>query len=204
MFYWDGGILVFSLYYLTEPFVTLWLGGEFILDKVVFIIMLFSVYVSLTRQTVKFFINGYAIFKDVWAPWTEAAINIIIAITVGYFYGLLGVVLGMAVSSLLIVVIWKPYFLYREGFREKLWPYWKNTGIYILLLVACWVWFFPLIRSGLLPEPVSYLKWLCYALCISIPFAFLYAVMLYFTAPGMKDFYRRMIPVIIYNFRKSK
>ncbi|MDT8394531.1 MAG: sugar transporter [Bacteroidales bacterium] len=197
MFYWIAGSLVFSLYYLTEPFITLWLGAEFILEKAVFIIMLFNVYVRITRQTINFFINGYGIFRDVWAPWTEAAINIGIAIGVGYFYGLLGVVLGMAISSMLIVVLWKPFFLYREGFKEKFWPFWKYTGIYIFLLIACWALFYPWIHSGWLPEPDTYLKWLFLALCLSIPFTILYAVMLYFSAPGMKDFYHRLRPIFI-------
>jgi len=204
MFYWIAGSLVFSLYYLTEPFISLWLGAEFILEKAVFVIMLFNVYVRITRQTVKFFINGYGIFRDVWAPWTEAAINLGIAIGVGYFYGLLGIVLGMAVSAFLIVLLWKPYFLYREGFREKFWPYWKNTGIYMLLLVACWALFYPLLRSEWLPEPDTYLEWIFLALCLSIPFSVLYAVMLYFSAPGMKDFYQRLKPLLLSKFDKFK
>jgi len=201
MFYWIAGTLIFSLYYLTEPFISLWLGSEFILGQDILIIMLFSVYVGITRQTIKFFINGYAIFKDVWAPWAETTINIVIAISVGYYYGLLGVVLGMAVSSLFIVVIWKPYFLYREGFKEKVRLYWKNICKYILLFVFTWAIFYPLLSSGLLPQPVSYFKWVFFALCISIPFALLYAALLYFTAPGMKDFYQRILPVIIKKFR---
>ncbi len=204
MFYWIAGSLVFSLYYLTEPFISLWLGAEFILEKAIFVIMLFNVYVRITRQTVKFFINGYGIFRDVWAPWTEAAINLGIAIGVGYFYGLLGIVLGMAVSAFLIVLLWKPYFLYREGFREKFWPYWKNTGIYMLLLVACWALFYPLLRSEWLPEPDTYLEWIFLALCLSIPFSVLYAVMLYFSAPGMKDFYQRLKPLLLSKFDKFK
>jgi O-antigen/teichoic acid export membrane protein len=202
LFFWIGGTLVFSLFYLTEPFITLWLGSEFILEKAVFVIILFNVYVGITRQTVKFFINGYAIFKDIWAPWAEAGINLAVAIGVGYFYGLTGVVLGMAVSSLLIVVIWKPYFLYREGFKMKFAGYWINILTYLLLLGICWAAFYPLIRSGWLPEPNTYLKWLFLALCISIPFSILYAVLLYFTAAGMKDFSKRMIPVLNNAFKR--
>ena len=158
--------------------------------------MLFNAFVLITRQTVKFFINGYAIFKDIWAPWAEAVINISIAIGAGYYYGLLGVVLGIAVSSLLIVVIWKPYFLYREGFKEKVWKYWINIGRYLGIMVLCWAILHPLLASGWLPAPSSYIKWLLMAICTFIPFGILYGLLLYFGAPGMKHLYLRFMPII--------
>lgn len=203
LFFWIAGILLFSFYYLTEPFIILWLGEKFILQKAVFIIMLFNVYVLISVQTVKFFQIAYALFKDVWAPWTEAVINIAIAISVGYFYGLLGVVLGIAISSLLIEGLWKPYFLYREGFKEKVWKYWKNVVKYLGMLVLTWMLLYPFIQSGWLPEPSSYAKWLLLALCISVPFSVLYGVLLFIGAPGMKDLYNRMIPIIASRLHKS-
>jgi O-antigen/teichoic acid export membrane protein len=204
MFYWIAGTLVFSLYYLTEPFIALWLGSEFILEKAVFVVMLFNVYIRITRQTISFFINGYSLFKDVWASWAETAINISVAIAVGYYYGLLGVVLGMAVSSIIIVVIWKPYFLYREGFKIRFLPFWKNISKYVLLLGICWLLFYPLVHSGWLPKPDTFLNWFIMALCISIPFSITYAIFLYVSSQGMKDFYHRMKPVIISNIRRMK
>lgn len=204
MFYWIAGTVTFSLFYLTEPFINLWLGSEFILSKTVFSIMLISVYIEITRQTVKFFINGYAIFKDVWAPWTEAVINIAIAIGVGYYYGILGVVLGMAISSFIIVVIWKPYFLYKEGFKVNISVYWKNIGVYILLLGVCWIIIYPLIISGFLPKPDTYFHWFLFALSLCIPFALIYGLMLYFAAAGMKDFYHRLTQVIIRIVKREK
>jgi len=200
LFFWIGGSLVFSLFYLTEPFIILWLGEEFILPRIVFFVMLFNVFVLITRQTIKFFINGYAIFKDIWAPWVEAILNVGIAIGVGYFYGLLGVVLGIAISSLVIVVIWKPYFLFREGFEKKVFIYWLNVVRYMGLLFLSWLIFYPLMRSGWLPEPSSYLRWILLALCISMPFSLTYGVLLYFGGAGMKDLYRRMIPHITTRF----
>jgi O-antigen/teichoic acid export membrane protein len=202
LFFWIAGTLLFSFYYLTEPFIAVWLGEEFILPRPVFLVMLFNLFVLVTRQTVFFFLNGYALFKDIWAPWAEGLINLGVAIGVGYYYGLLGVVLGLAVSSLLIVVIWKPYFLYREGFRQKVWKYWLNIGRYLGLLALSWAVLHPLATAGWLPEPSSYLQWFLLAICIFPPFGLLYALLMYLGGPGMKDLYGRMMPVVIKRFRK--
>jgi hypothetical protein len=203
LFFWIGGIILFSFYFLTEPFIVLWLGEDFILPENVFLVMLLNVFLVLVGQTARFFLNGYALFKDVWAPWAEAVINISIAIGVGYYFGLLGVVLGIAVSSLLIVIIWKPYFLYREGFKEKSTEYWLNMLRYLAILAITWLALSPLAHSGWLPEPTTYLNWILFALCISIPFSILYTIMLYFGAPGMKHLYQRMTPLLISRFKRQ-
>jgi O-antigen/teichoic acid export membrane protein len=203
LFFWIGGVIVFSFYFLTEPFIVLWLGEEYILPHEVFMVMLFNVFVLLIGQTARFFLNGYALFKDVWAPWAEAIINIAIAIGIGYYYGLMGVVLGVAVSSLLIVIIWKPYFLYREGFKERIWRYWFNILRYMGVLALTWLILSPLANAVWLPEPTTFLNWIFFALCISIPFSVLYAILLYFLTPGTKHLYQRMIPLIAGSFKRS-
>lgn len=203
LFFWVAGILIFSFYYLTEPFIIIWLGKEFILSRPVFLVMLFNVFILITRQTIMYFTSGYALFKDTWAPWVEAGINLGIAIGVGHFYGLLGVVLGIAISSLVIVVIWKPYFLYREGFKEKIWGYWINILRYMVIFAFSWAAYYPIIVSGILPEPSSYFRWILMALMVCLPFSIIYGVLLYIGAPGMKHLYQRMIPIVVSRSRKS-
>ena len=197
LYFWIGGVLVFSFYHIIEPFIVLWLGSEFILPPIVFLIMLINLYFMIVGQTARYFLNGYALFKDVWAPWVEASLNIGIAIGVGYFYGIFGVVLGIAISSLLIVIIWKPYFLFREGFKERSLKYWFNILKYVGLFILAWAILYPLAHSPWIPIPSSFLKLLLFAIIISFPFTILYGALLYFGSPGMKDLCRRMTPVLI-------
>jgi len=205
LFFWIAGIFVFSFYYLTEPFISLWLGEEFILSHLVLIIMLINAYIFIIRNTAVYFLNAYALFKDVWAPWAEATLNLIISIAVGYYYGLIGVILGIAISTFLIESIWKPFFLFRNGFKEKFGSYLKHILKYPALLILSWLIMYPLVHSGWLPNPLSYLNCLVFALCISVPFSIIYGFLLFFGAPGMKDLYNRMIPVVagrLHKFRK--
>ena len=59
----------------------------------------------------------YGLFSDVWAPWIEAFINLTVSLIGAYYFGLHGIVFGTFISLLIIVVCWKPYFLFKKGFN---------------------------------------------------------------------------------------
>lgn len=118
----------------TDAFISLWVGEQYVLDKKILYLMLFTTYIGITRLAVSNFLGGYVLYKDVWAPIAEASINLVVSLVLGYYYGILGVVLGTVISLSIIVVIWKPYFLYREGFRESSKEYWVVFIRNLLLL----------------------------------------------------------------------
>ena len=100
--------------------------------------------------------------------------------------------------------LWKPFFLFRNGFKETFGHYLKHILKYPAFLILSWLILYPLVHSGWLPEPLSYLNWFVFALCISVPFGFIYGFLLFFGAPGMKDLYYRMMPVIAGHLHKFK
>ena len=184
MFFFIAGVLVYCLYYLTEPFISLWLGTEFILPTAIFILMLADTYILLIRQTVMFFINGFGIYKDVWAAWTEASINIVLSVVLGYYFGLLGIVIGTVVSTFVIVCLWKPFYLFSSGFKMSVWSYWKEVFIYIALFAISAFIVYPL--HQFLKEPSDYKIFSFNSFIILIVFAFVYGVCMYFLSPGLK------------------
>ena len=105
-----------GLYILGDSFVTLWVGAEYILPPVAFVILIINTFISLTR-TNDSFIAAYGLFQDVWAPVAEASLNLGFSILLGHFFGLDGILAGVMISLLVIVCGWKPYFLYHNGFR---------------------------------------------------------------------------------------
>ena len=52
-----------------------------------------------TRGTNDQFIYGYGLFGDIWAAFVEMGISLGCAITLGYFYGLPGVISGGVIGS---------------------------------------------------------------------------------------------------------
>lgn len=112
-------ISLICLYNLVNPFITLWLGSQYCLSSNFLLLYILLNSISMTRITVDNYISAYGLYKDIWAPITEASLNISLSIILGYLYSLNGIILGIILSQVIIVLIWKPYFLFKEGIQLK-------------------------------------------------------------------------------------
>lgn len=190
--YWTTGIFIIALTFLINPVISWWLGPQYILsDHIVFLILL-NMYIMLTRPSVDLFVNAYGLYDDVWAAYAEGIINVVVTLIFGYLYGLVGILLGKTVSMLLLVVIWKPYYLYKRGFQEPLFVYWKNIAIHVLLLGLCIIVHHAAARlTGWQADP-TILGILHYGICLTLPTVILYTLLVYFFTAGMKDLASRL------------
>ena len=193
--YWTTGIFIIALTFLINPIIDWWVGSQYILqDHIVFLILL-NMYIMLTRPSVDLFINAYGLYDDVWAAYAEGIINVTITITVGIFYGLVGILLGKIISMLFLVVIWKPYYLYTKGFKESLFVYWKNITIHLLLLCLCLGGNYLCIYLLAWKTEPNIISIIQYGFCFTLPVIIVYTLLVYFMSDGMKDLVRR-IPYI--------
>lgn len=130
-----GGVLTICVYSLADSFILCWLGEGYILGGEVFLFMVVSLYVSLLRVPLSVFLNGYSLYSDTWSAWVEVSLNLVISIFFSIKYGLLGVVLGTAISTTVIALFWKPYYLFKEGFLQKVLVYYKEFAKFVIPLV---------------------------------------------------------------------
>lgn len=112
-------ISLICLYNLVNPFITIWLGEQYCLSNYFLLLYILLNSISMTRITVDNYISAFGLYKDIWAPITEASLNIGLSIILGYLYGLNGIISGIILSQVIIVLIWKPYFLFKEGIQMK-------------------------------------------------------------------------------------
>lgn len=120
--------LCFSLYNFTEPFIAHWLGHEYIMDHRILILLIIYIYITNSRNSVDSFNYAHGLYADVWSAWTELIINVSITIIGGLKWGITGILLGKIVSLLVIVVLWKPYYLFTAGFKDSVAIYWKGVS----------------------------------------------------------------------------
>lgn len=133
-------IACFGIYKLTPAFVALWIGKDYLLDNTTLLLLVIIMYINLSRLTVDAYINAYGLFKDVWAPIVETVINIGASISLGYFFGLHGILGGVLLSLIIIVFCWKPYFLFRNGLKEQFRKYvWMYTKHLLVIVVVYFV-----------------------------------------------------------------
>lgn len=128
-------ISLLCLYHLTNPFITIWLGKEYCLSNTFLLLYIILTSISMMRTTVDNYLNAYGLYKDIWAPLAEAGLNIGFSILLGYFWELNGIIIGITISQIAIISIWKPYFLFRAGFHIHAKRYFIPT-IYRYLTIA--------------------------------------------------------------------
>lgn len=112
-----SSVICFTIYQITPYFIRAWIGSEYVMSNITLVLMVITLFINLTRYTVETFINAYGLYQDVFAPAIEAALNIGLSIIFGYLWGLNGILLGVVVSLVVIVLFWKPYFLFTRALK---------------------------------------------------------------------------------------
>lgn len=130
-----AGVMFFGIYQFIEPFISIWLGPDYILGRDILLLLCIIRYFNASRVIVQVFSSAYGLFADVWAAWTELAINVIITIFAGYYWGIFGILLGKVISIGFIALLWKPYYLFTSGLHESYLSYWSGTSRNILVSI---------------------------------------------------------------------
>lgn len=189
-----ASFLTFALYHLMDSFIIVWLGAEYVLPHSVLIVILANFFISQFRGTNDQFIYGYGLFQDTWAPIATLGITILVALVGGYYWGLPGVLLGDVASSITVISIWKPYFLYRDGFKMNVSVYWKNILLYLCLCALSWLLADVILSLLPLSEPMEgYLEWIFYALISSLLFLVILTIFFYCFSKGIRTLLGRFI-----------
>lgn len=125
-------VFSYSMYKLFDEFIILWIGREYLLSQTSVILIIAYFVLSLLRGATYNFLYGYGLFSDIYAPVIEFVIFSTLSILLGSFWGLNGILLASVVSLFIIVCLWKPYFLFKKGFKVKVIIYWIKFFKYLI------------------------------------------------------------------------
>lgn len=135
-----AGMIVSGILIMSESFICLWVGHEYVMSTLPLIIMTASLFIQMTR-TSDMFLSAYGLFQDIWAPVVESLLNLGLSVFLGFLWGLEGILMGVLLSQIIIVNTWKVYFLYKEAFKnssfsEYILSYTKKMMIVLISLVS--------------------------------------------------------------------
>ena len=164
-----AGVICTGIYLLSDSFVKLWLGDEYVMPIVSMGIMLATYFIQMTK-TCDIFLSAYGLFDDIWAPIIQSVLNLTLSIIFGYFWGLTGIVAGVLISEIFVTNSWKAVFLFVKGFKD---PYWEYIFLYtkkVMLLAV--VFFITLYAQQLLALPINNIMlWVLDACFVVLVFA---------------------------------
>ncbi len=123
-----AGVLSLCVWHLGDSFIEIWLGQQYVLPKIIlalvslnmFLGVLFSIYVQ--------FMNGYKLFADTWVPMCRIG-SIAVCVLGGYLCGMAGILGAQILVTILLLHVWKPYYLFRKGFQR---PFFKYLQIFAM------------------------------------------------------------------------
>ncbi|EJT6614079.1 hypothetical protein F6J58_09280 [Clostridium perfringens] len=129
------------LYFVIDKFILWWVGQEYIFSKYCVIALILNFYIEISRGTIDRFKSGFGIFWDRMAPVFESLVNLFMSVFLAYKLGIVGVFIGTIISNFLIIQIWKPYIVFKEGFQMSIFKYINQTvSIYlrnIIIVIIC-------------------------------------------------------------------
>lgn len=190
--FWIAGVFSFALYHLLPSFVILWLGEEYLLGNNILILIIITFVFAIIRNVTDQYKAGYGLYADVWAPLVESFISIVVAVICGKAWGLSGVLLGGITSTVLIVYIWHPYYLFSKGlcvsFGQYIFNFLKNSFV----LICCYYISSKIIQHIPFDGSESWMKWIIYATCIVSIFSVVSLFIMLLFVPGIRMFIKRL------------
>ena len=138
--FWIACFSAIAVLIIMNSFITIWIGDEYLLSKLVLVVLIFNLFQKLMRSTYQIFKEAAGIYhEDRFVPLVESLINIIVSIIGVKLIGLAGVFIGTIVSGFALWLYSYPKYVYKKLFERDIKLYLKETIGYILLfvVVAC-------------------------------------------------------------------
>ena len=191
------GIIVFGLILFLQPFIKCWFGTQYQLNNIIVYLLIFNVFIYLSRGVVEMFISAHGLFSDVWTAWTELSLNIIITLCLAPFYGIIGILLGKIISVFFIAIFWKPYYLFNKGLKISVYSYWSGMMSYYIIFIIFTVISFSINYYIIESQVTTLFSLIGYCIIIYLPLLLLFFLVLFYCTSGMRYFIARK--PILYN-----
>lgn len=191
--YLFAGIACVGLYFTMQPLIELWLGAEYLFSNWVLLLFCINTYLWLTYSHITTFLHVRGMYADVWSAIVEIIITLAVTLSIAPFYGIIGILLGKSIGTLLNLSIWKPYYLFHYGLKESIKRYIRHVSLCVLLLAVSTA-LVVLMKEAFPVEPAS--SWgafVAFVLCTGLILLVSYFGLMYLFTPGMRGFTHRLI-----------
>lgn len=167
--FWLVGFCSICFIILIPDFINICFGSEYILSFGFLVFVVLNFYTSNIRQTLWVYRETTGIFKKIkYVTMVTAVINVILSISFGYFFGLIGIVAATVISRM-IYAWWKePLVIYKDYFETSSIPYFITyIKRIILVTIICGITY---IICNTIPNNNIYVNFILKAvICMLVP-----------------------------------
>lgn len=149
--FWIYGFVLIAFVTLSQPFITLWLGSNLLLDDATVVLYFVSSYLAgMTFIPYNFKVAAGRFNEDKWVAFIQAITNLVVSIVAIKMIGLPGIFVG-TIASRMIVVIVRPYIVFKYVLKESPRKYFiRLTFRSLLVFVLCYLMW--ILRTTLFPQ----------------------------------------------------
>jgi len=152
---WVYGFTALCLYFLCNPFISLWLGRAYLFPKSIVFVIVCNYYLTGMRRPVLAFKDSLGLFwYDRYKALLQAGINLVVSVVLARKYGVIGVLIGSSVSTLATCFWIEPYVVFRFGFDKSLTQYFLQYLGYTLVTLVAGLATFGILHLILLPNTI--------------------------------------------------
>jgi len=135
--FWIYSFCAVSFWALFNPFITMWIGSQYVMSKYIVLMIVANFFVTGMRRTVLTYKETMGLFwQDRFKPLFESAINLIASVILVTKLGIIGVLLGTFISTMTTCFWVEPYILYKHGFKKPVRFHFAKYAMYTGITVA--------------------------------------------------------------------
>ncbi len=132
--FWLYGFTGICLGVLLNPFISLWIGEDYLLPSWTVFIIIVNYYTAGVQYASTTYREVTGLFKvGKYRPLIAALINLVVSIILAYPLGISGILLGTIVSRVCVYFWFDPYIIHKKLFNRKLKYYFVTYLLYALI-----------------------------------------------------------------------
>lgn len=137
--FWLYSLFSILMCILIEPFISLWIGSDYLLGSSILIVLITLFYERGMRNSISTVKTTAGIFhEDRFAPLIQALINLVCSIILVKYIGMIGVFLGTLISTVLVPFWTTPFLVYKRFFMISIWDYYKKYCFYTCMAIVAY------------------------------------------------------------------
>ncbi len=134
--FWISGFASITLFILFNDFIAVWIGREYILDRLTVGAIILNFYILGIINPVWIFRDSVGLFNHTkYVFMITSALNIILSVLLGKLAGLGGILISAPVARLVTNFWYEPLILYRIFFKKNSTEYFKKQLKYFILTI---------------------------------------------------------------------
>ncbi len=151
LFFVFGVIICGGLLAVTNSFIEIWLGADFLLDNGIVYLAILNLFIEICCEPLWLYLEASGLFKqDKYIAILGSIVNLAVSIALGYYYGIVGIFIGTLCTQVIQLIL-KTLLIYKRKFGLSPWSYfysWAKVAAGFLFVTIGQVGFISVLDYG--------------------------------------------------------